>query len=109
MKKKRLVPAIAAATAIVLMPTIPATATTVTPNSVSTGWYDVQLVKRAIVGAYWDQSYTTRAAVCRKWRRNPTARPFVKMALIAYRTLPTVSMREAAKGVTKGLNSVCYY
>lgn len=107
MKKKRYLPAIAAG--LILLPTAPSTATTVTPNTVTTGWYDVQMVKRAIVGAYWDQSYSTRAAVCRKWRSNPTARPFVKMALLAYRTVPSVSMREAARGVTQGLNSVCYY
>lgn len=76
--------------------------------SVPASYYDVQLVKTVALKAYWDQDSYTRGLICRKWRSNPSGRVFVKLALTAYRTMDSVSMREAAKGITKAFNSVCY-
>ena len=68
------------------------------PTQVATGYYDTQLVKRMVKKAYWRQDSYTRSSLCRKWYSNPSARVFVKLALVAYRT-PGVSMREAAAAV----------
>lgn len=103
---KRFITLVLTAVLFSMITTAPVTAGV--PATVTTGWYDTQLVKRVVLGAYYDQSYSTRQIICRRWRANPQARPFIKMALIAYRSLPSVSAREAARGVVKAFNSVCY-
>ena len=85
-----------------------APAVSAAPAAAPASYYDVQLVKTVALKAYWDQSSYTRGLICRKWRSNPTGRFFVKLALTAYNTMSTVSMREAAKGINKAFNSVCY-
>lgn len=76
------------------------------PTQVAVGYYDTQMVKRMVKKAYWNQDSYTRSSLCRKWYSNPSARIFVRLAMVAYRT-PGVSMREAAGGVYQAFSEVC--
>jgi hypothetical protein len=75
-----------------------------TPANAS--WYDAQQVRHVIYGAVTTEPTSTYIKVCRKWRKNPTAKLFQRFTIIS-RDRFDISMRDAARGVVLGMRDAC--